>query len=144
MRRFRLVLTFGIVTSPLPLRAQEVPREPGAWYAVLSKEFGNPSLRVTVGTGRYGPVIAAIFGDSVGLSRPWTDQQRLAKPIAAFIFAHAGAPPLGVVNIGYELPHFGGANVLRVLRYLPAGAGDTLLDALPPPGESGPPPKTPS
>jgi hypothetical protein len=55
----------------------------------------------------------------------------LAKVIAAYILAHVDStPPLGVVNVAYELPHFAGPNLLRTFRFFPPATGDTLADAI--------------
>jgi hypothetical protein len=126
-----IVCLLGIAASCT--QAQTIERQPSAWYEALRSQFHNPSLRVQVGTGRFGPVIAAVFGDSMAVSRPWVEQQQLAKVVARYILAHVdSAPPLGVVNVGYELPHFAGPNVLRIFRFFPPAKGDTLADALAP------------
>ena len=129
--RAAFALLWVLALGPSVALGQTIKREPSAWYEALSKEFRNPSLRVQVGTGRFGPGIAAVFGDSQAVSSSWEVQQPLAKEVAKFILAHVDStPPLGVVNVAYEFPHFAGPNVLRVFRFLPPAPGDTLADAI--------------
>ena len=129
-----LVLALAVVSLVRQAYAQDFPRDIG-WYERLSTAFANPSLRIQLGTGRFGPVIVAVFQDSLALQRPWAVQEPLAKKVAAYIFAHADTSPrLGVVNIGYEQPRFAGQNTVRLFRYFPPFPGDTLADAIAPPG----------
>ena len=109
-----------------------VVSNPGAWHTALSQAFRNPSLRVQVGTGRFGPMIAAIFQDSAAMRRSWLEQAAAAKEVARYIFAHSDStPPLGVVNVAYEDPGFEGFHRAHVYRFLPPARGDTLADAQP-------------
>ena len=86
-----LMGTFG-AARPAPAQAL-IPFQPSAWFSALSEEYHNSFVQVQVGTGPEGPVVKAVFEDSVAA----------AQAVAHYILAHAAAPPkLGLIVVGWR------------------------------------------
>jgi hypothetical protein len=133
IRRVALFCTFAFTCNDVS--AQQVPRDFGL-YDSLSTVFGNKDVRILTGVGHLGPVINAIFRDSVALTRPWSRQEPIAKSVAKYVYAHADTfPKLAVVDVGYEARREDGTYSVRFFRFPAPTVGDTLSDALPSPGE---------
>jgi hypothetical protein len=96
-----LMGTFG-AARPAPAQAL-TPFQPSAWFTALSEEYHNSFVQVQVGTGPEGPVVKAVFEDSVAAALPFDQQEAAAQAVAHYILAHAAAPPkLGLMVVGWR------------------------------------------
>jgi len=77
--------------------------EPAAWYSALSEEFSTGSIQIQVGKTTEGPVVKAVFDDSVKAALPFEAQEEAARTVARYIMAHAApAPALAVIIVGWR------------------------------------------
>jgi hypothetical protein len=101
-----------------------VPFKPAAWYTALSEEFKAGFIQVQVGTAPEGPVVKAVFDDSLKAALPVSDQEEAARTVAQYIARRAAAEPaLAVIIVGWR-GKVEGLPVAQIFRF-PAA---TLLE----------------
>ena len=143
MVRLAIVAVFLGALNPTLAHGQAVPSNPYLWFERLQSTTTDSVIAISVGQGRVGEIVQVTLADSGAFVRPWREQERRAKSLAAFIFAHAAAtPPLALASIQYQAsPKAGAVQVLRVLRFLRPAVGDSLGDAQRRPSASAAPTK---
>ena len=95
-----------------------IPFKPDAWFTALRHQYRAEFVQVQVGKAKEGPVVKAVFDDSVAAALPIERQAAAAREVATYIVTHAAPDPkLELVIVGWR-GKVDGVPVAQTFRFL--------------------------